>query len=92
MNFLWVLGFLDRGCLFRRLQNRLEVAGRKCFAPTLSPRDARRGISDLANKLADLADQNLPADASLALVGFGMGCLVAKYYLQSEGGSRRVCA
>jgi triacylglycerol lipase len=82
MNVLWILGFLDQGYLFRRLQNRLEVAGHKCFAPTLSPRDARQGIPDLANKPADFAGQNLPADSSFALVG----CLVAKYYLQSERG------
>ena len=83
MNVLLVHGFLDRGTLFRRLQRRLETAGHTCFAPTLSPRDARHGIPDLANKLADYIELNLPAGLPFAIVGFSMGCVVAYCYLRS---------
>lgn len=83
MNILLVHGFWDTGKVFRRLQNRLTAGGHRCFAPTLFPRDARLGIPDLAQKLADYADRNLPDDSPMVVVGFSMGCLVAKYYLQS---------
>ena len=83
MNVLFVHGFLDRGTVFRRLQSRLESAGHACFAPTLSPRDARHGIPDLANKLADYIELNLPAGLPFAIVGFSMGCVVSYCYLRS---------
>jgi len=92
MNILLVHGFLDRGYLFRRLQGRLESAGHQCFAPNLHPRDARFGIADLANKLADYVDEQLPGGVPFALVGFSMGCLVSKCYLQSERSASRVRA
>ncbi len=92
MNVLLVHGFLDTGTLFRRLQERLESAGHACFAPTLHPRDARHGIPDLAEKLADYIDLNLPGREPFALVGFSMGCLVGRSYLQSGRSDPRVRA
>jgi len=90
MNVLLVHGFLNHGRVFRRLQNRLVTGGHNCFAPTLYPRDGRFGIPDLAHKLADYADRFLPADAPFAIVGFSMGCIVAKYFLQSARDNQRV--
>ncbi len=92
MDVLLVHGFLDRGTLFRRLQERMTLAGHKCFAPTLHPRDARDGIPDLAEKLADYIDLTLPAVASFAIVAFSMGCLVSRYYLQSGRDHQRARA
>jgi triacylglycerol lipase len=92
MNLLLVHGFLNRGSFLRPLQRRLEAAGHACFAPSLRPCDARHGIPDLANKLADYTDGNLPANAPLAIVGFSMGCVVAEYYLQSKRKLPRVRA
>jgi triacylglycerol lipase len=92
MNVLLVHGFLNTGSFFRHLQARLESAGHQCFAPTLHPRDGRHGIADLANKLADYVDEELPPAASFALVGFSMGCVISQCYLQSERGAPRVRA
>jgi len=92
VNVLLVHGFMDRGTLFRRLQKRLESAGHTCFAPTLHPRDARHGIPDLAEKLAAYIDLTLPAGAPFVIVGFSMGCLVGRYYLQSGRSDQRVRA
>lgn len=92
MNVLLVHGFWDLGRVFRRLQLRLEADGHKCFAPSLSPRDARHGIPDLAEKLADYVDRSIAPDKPLAVIGFSMGCLVAQYYLVSPRINRPVNA
>ncbi len=90
MNVLLIHGFLDTGRLFRRLESRLAAAGHRCFAPTLTPRDGRRGLADLAGKLAGYIDSEMPGHEPFAVVGFSMGCLVARYYLQQMQGCRRV--
>ena len=59
-------------------------------APTFSPRDGRLGIPDLSGKLATYIADNVPPGAEVALVGFSMGALVSRHYLQALGGARRV--
>lgn len=83
-----VHGFADTGRLFRSLGRWLTAKGHVCHAPTLSPRDARLGIPDLSGKLAALIRANVPPGESIALVGFSMGALVARHYLQSRDGVR----
>jgi triacylglycerol lipase len=83
-----VHGFADTGRLFRPLGRALSAQGHVCHAPTLSPRDARLGIADLSGKLAAFIRENVPAGQSVALVGFSMGALVARHYLQSLDGVR----
>ena len=87
MNVVMAHGFLDTGRLFRSLSRRLESEGHVCHAPTLRPRDGRLGIPDLARKLASFLRERCDPAAPLALVGFSMGALVARYYLQSLGGA-----
>ncbi|MGC9941546.1 MAG: alpha/beta hydrolase [Verrucomicrobiota bacterium] len=82
MNVLLVHGFWDTGKTFRRLECRLAAAGHTCWAPTLYPRDGRLGITDLARKLSEYVAKNLPVNLPFAVVGFSMGCLVARCYLQ----------
>jgi len=87
MNVVLVHGFLNTGRWLRPLCRRLEAHGHVCHAPTLRPRDARDGIPDLSVKLAAAVEGLAPAGAPLALVGFSMGALVARHYLQSLGGA-----
>src|SRR5579862_9754859 len=92
MHVVMVHGFLNSGRLFGPLRRRLEASGHLCLAPTLHPRDGRSGIPDLAGKLAAIIASGVPAQAPLAVIGFSMGALVARYYLQILGGSRRTRA
>ena len=92
MNVAMAHGFLNTGRQFGPLCRKLEARGHTCLAPTLHPRDGRTGIPDLAEKFASLIDREVPEGAPLALVGFSMGALVARYYLQLLGGARPVKA
>ena len=92
MNIFLVHGFWDTGKVFRRLQRELTAAGHVCFAPTLHPRDGRHGLDDLARKLAVQIDAALKPDEPLAIVGFSMGCLVSRFYIQHLRGDRSIKA
>jgi triacylglycerol lipase len=88
MVVVMVHGFADTGRLFRSLGRTLSAEGHVCHAPTLSPRDARLGIPDLSGKLEAFIRANVPSRESFALVGFSMGALVARHYLQLRNGSQ----
>jgi triacylglycerol lipase len=87
MHVVMVHGFADTGRLFRVLRRELEKEGHVGHAPTLHPRDGRLGLPDLAGKLDLFIRENVPAEARMALVGFSMGALVARHYLQGPGRS-----
>ncbi|WP_317932372.1 esterase/lipase family protein [Halioxenophilus sp. WMMB6] len=89
MDIVLVHGFMDRGHKFDPLNRALTAAGHRCFAPSLTPRDARLGIVDLAGKLERYIESTLVAEQSFALVGFSMGCLISRYYLQELAGVER---
>lgn len=92
MNVVLVHGFADTGRLFEPLCRRLGHRGHACHAPTLHPRDARLGLTDLSGKLAAFIREAVGPDEAMALVGFSMGALVARHYLQSLAGTRRARA
>lgn len=88
MVVVMVHGFADTGRLFRRLCGELGARGHVCHAPTFHPRSARLGIPDLSGKLASFIRDNAAAGSPVALVGFSMGAVVARHYLQALGGAR----
>jgi triacylglycerol lipase len=90
MRVALVHGILDTGRKFRRLQRHLEGLGHHCLAPSLKPSDGRHGLLPLAEQLAATVDRTWGADAPFALVGFSMGGLISRLYLQELGGHARV--
>lgn len=89
MNVVLVHGFMDTSRLFRTLERRLAGDGHVCHAPNLSPRDARTGIAALSQQVARMVEQRVGAEQPLAMVGFSMGAIVARHYLQLLGGHAR---
>lgn len=92
MNVVLVHGIFDNGAMFQRLVAQLDAQGHRCWVPKLRPIDGRRGIHDLACKLKQYVDEQLGPDEPFALVGFSMGCIVSRQYLQVLEGARRVPA
>ncbi len=89
MNVILIHGWMNTGGIFRRLHGELESRGHSVVSPSLKPRSAHLGIADLAIKVAALADERFGPDAPLAIVGFSMGGIVARYYVQCLGGHER---
>ena len=84
-----VHGFMDTGSVFKSLKRQLESNGHRCLATNLSPRDARHGIDALAGNLLEEIDKHIPRHQSFSIIGFSMGGLVARHYLQQLGGAQR---
>jgi triacylglycerol lipase len=72
-----------------RLARHLRAEGRQVFSPTLLPNRGEARLEDLAVQLAAFADRELPG-RKFDLVGFSMGGLVSRYYVQRLGGAARV--
>lgn len=92
MNVVLIHGFLNRGGILRGLKHHLTLAGHTCFAPSLKPCDARCGLPAMAVQLGEFIGALLPDGAPFALVGFSMGALISRYYLQELDGFRRADA
>jgi triacylglycerol lipase len=84
-----VHGFMDTGSVFKSLRRQLERNGHRCLAPNLRPRDARHGIEPLAEHLRQEIEGQIPHQQSFSLIGFSMGGLVARHYLQQLDGAKR---
>ena len=92
MNVVLVHGFLDSASLMRRVSEPLSRAGHSCHAPSLKPCDGRAGLEALSGQLAGFIEAAFPRGEPFAIVGFSMGALVSRHYLQAGGGAGRVRA
>src|SRR5690349_13788574 len=86
MNVVLVHGFLDRASIMSGLVRHLAPA-HACFAPTLKPSDARGGLSPLAGQLKTFVASAFPPNARFALIGYSMGAIIGRHYLQELGGA-----
>jgi triacylglycerol lipase len=84
-----VHGFWDTGEVFEPMQKAFKQRGIETLAPTLEPRDGRKGLEDLASKLRDHIETHVEKGRPIYLVGFSMGSLVSRQYLQRLGGKNR---
>ena len=92
MNIVLLHGIFDTARIFRRMISALEAEGHRCFAPDMRPADARHGIHDLACFVERYIGEQLAPDEPFALIGFSMGGVIARQYMQALGGAARVTA
>ncbi len=91
-NVVLVHGFWNTGKVFDPLVTTLEQHGCRCYAPSLQPNDFRDGVRALSLQLSRGIDARFGPHAPFVLIGFSMGGLVARDYVQNLGGSGRVQA
>ena len=85
-----VHGIWNTAGIFSVLQRYLERAGWKVYAPSLTPNNGDAPLSVLAEQVARFVEDWLGPEQPFDLVGFSMGGLVSRYYLQRLGGLARV--
>jgi triacylglycerol lipase len=85
-----VHGIWDTSRVFARMGRWLEERGYRALAVDLKPSDGSVGLDKLAEQLRDFVDVQLAAGEPFDLVGFSMGGLVSRYYVQRLGGVERV--
>ncbi len=85
-----VHGIWDSSQIFKQLQHHLETQGFTVYSLDLLPPDGSVPLEVLAQQLDEFARQTIAPDQSFDLVGFSMGGIVSRYYLQRLDGLRRV--
>ena len=84
-----VHGIYSSGRDLTRLARHLEREGRTVLRLDLTPCDGGCGLDELACQLDTFVRENVPS-GKFDLVGFSMGGLVSRYYVQRLGGVDRV--
>jgi triacylglycerol lipase len=84
-----VHGIFSCGDDMERLARHLRSQAREVFQPTLTPNGGHAPIDELATQFAEFVTQKI-AGRRFDLVGFSMGGLISRYYLQRLGGMERV--
>lgn len=87
---LLVHGFLDRKTVFRKMARHLTDQGWSVHALDLLPNDGRKTLPELAQQVQSYVQQNFQPSQAIDLVGFSMGGIVTRYYLQRLGGNELV--
>ena len=85
-----VHGFKDTSRKMQFMASYLRKQGWTVYTPTLSPSWGQIGLDELAGQLSTFIDTTLKPGEKFDLVGFSMGGLVCRYYLQKLDGAKRV--
>lgn len=86
-----VHGIFEDGTKFKKMKARLESRGIRCFCPKLLYHDGTGGLDFLAEHLKNDIDREFGPKKKIIVVGFSMGGLITRHYLQNLGGAKR-CA
>jgi triacylglycerol lipase len=85
-----VHGLNDTARIFQPMTTTLQQLGWSVHSLDLLPANGDRELNELAQQLADFIQATLPPHQPFDLVGFSMGGMVSRYYLQRLGGIQRV--
>ncbi len=89
MKVVLVHGIFNTGSIFAWMKYRLRQYGHECFAPSVKPFDGRGGIERASHNLKQQIEGKYGNAEPIAIVGFSMGAIVARYYLQNLGAASR---
>lgn len=87
---LLIHGIDDTVALFTRMTPYLQHQGWTTHSFNLQPNNGDVGLDKLAQQVADYVDKNFAPDQAIDLVGFSMGGIVSRYYVQRLSGLKRV--
>jgi len=87
---LLVHGIYNTGAYMGNMQRMLEARGWQVYAVSLKPNDASISFEAMAVQLNAFVAAHIPDGEKFDLVGFSMGGLVCRYYIQKMGGNSRV--
>ncbi|MEL6459494.1 MAG: alpha/beta fold hydrolase [Cyanobacteria bacterium J06621_15] len=87
---LLVHGIWDTGKVFRKMIPFLKERGLTVYDLDLSPNDGSKGLDDLAEQVATKVKSTFGGEQTFDLLGFSMGGIVSRYYVQRLGGINQV--
>jgi triacylglycerol lipase len=89
MKIVLVHGIMNTGHVMFYIKRQLEKQGFDCYTPTLWPIDGNRGMEHAAQTLKTGIEKRFGPDQNITVIGFRMGGIVARVYLQKLGGANR---
>jgi len=88
---VFVHGFWDKNSVFKSMSTYLKDKGWKvCDSFDIIPNNGMISIEEMAEQLAGYVNAQLGTEEPFLLLGFSMGGLVSRYYVQNMGGINRV--
>lgn len=87
---LLVHGIWDTGKIFTSLSAYLTQLGWSVYDLDLIPNNGDAPLEQLAQQVADYVDNKFAPDQAIDLIGYSMGGIISRYYLQRIGGLERV--
>lgn len=87
---LLVHGIHDSAMSMTSMARWLERNGREVHTLSLTPNNGTAGLEELAAQVAAYATAAFPGNGKIDLVGFSMGGIVCRYYLQRLNGINKV--
>jgi triacylglycerol lipase len=87
---LLVHGITDTEAVFDEMAVFLGKHGLPVYSLDLVPNNGEVGLDVLAQQLANYIARNFAPEQTLDVVGFSMGGIVSRYYIQRLGGINRV--
>jgi triacylglycerol esterase/lipase EstA (alpha/beta hydrolase family) len=87
---LLVHGINDTGAVFDKMALYLRQRGLSVYTVDLVPNNGAEVLDKLARQVANYINTIFAPEQPLDLVGFSMGGIVSRYYIQRLGGIERV--
>jgi len=87
---LLIHGIFDTIRIFDKMSGYLKKLGWEVYSLNLVPNYGILGLDRLAEQIADYVNKTFPPDQPLDLIGFSMGGIVSRYYVQRLGGIDKV--
>lgn len=85
-----VHGINDTGAVFLKMVTSLRRQGLSVYSLDLTPNNGDAGLDELAQQLANFINDTFALEQPLDIVGFSMGGIISRYYVQRLGGINRV--
>lgn len=87
---LLVHGISDTGAVFHKMRPYLQERGWSVYDLDLVPNNGDVGLEELAQQVANHIAATFHPTQALDLIGFSMGGIVSRYYIQRLGGINHV--
>ncbi len=87
---LLIHGIDDTGAVFKVMSAYLKQQGWSVHSLDLIPCNGDAGIEVLAQQIQKYVNRTFSSDQAIDIVGFSMGGIVSRYYVQRLGGINRV--
>jgi triacylglycerol lipase len=87
---LLIHGIDDTDAIFHKMIPYLQSQGWEVYSFSLIPSNGKVSLDRLAQQVADYVDKTFKPEQAIDLIGFSMGGIVSRYYIQRLGGIDRV--